>query len=44
MFGVLTLAWKWMFAELSQQESFLKWVLIVHAVAWILQFIGHGVF
>jgi uncharacterized membrane protein YGL010W len=26
------------------EESFLTWVLVIHIVAWILQFVGHGVF
>lgn len=39
----MAFAWRLIFEGMDNQ-SFLKWVLITHVVAWIFQFIGHGVF
>ncbi len=25
-------------------DSFVRWLIIIHVVAWIFQFVGHGVF
>jgi len=44
LIGLLVVGWKTAFAELGKEESFVKWLILVHTVAWILQFIGHGVF
>ena len=44
LMSLLTVGWKAAFADVSQEPSFYKWVITAHTVAWILQFIGHGVF
>lgn len=43
LMAALALGWQKVFADFDG-ESYKKWVLIVHIIAWILQFIGHGVF
>lgn len=39
----LALGWQKVFFDFDEQ-NYKKWVLIVHVIAWILQFVGHGVF
>ena len=39
----LHVAWKKGLANVPE-ESFLSWVLAIHIISWVLQFIGHGVF
>lgn len=36
-------AWKFAFSGMDEQ-TFLIWVVGIHIVAWVLQFVGHGVF
>jgi uncharacterized membrane protein YGL010W len=36
-------AWKNLFKDVESQ-TLLKYVIIIHIVSWIFQFIGHGVF
>lgn len=43
LMAAMALGWQKIFADFDG-ESYKKWVLIVHVVAWILQFVGHGVF
>jgi uncharacterized membrane protein YGL010W len=40
---VIAYGWKQAFSEIDS-DTFFKWIVIVHVVAWIFQFIGHGVF
>lgn len=42
MLGMM-LGWKQIFDGMDR-ESFFKWVIIVHILGWVFQFIGHGVF
>lgn len=39
----MALAWRLIFEGMDNQ-SFLRWVIAAHIVAWVFQFIGHGVF
>lgn len=39
----MAIAWRLIFEGMDSQ-SFFKWVITAHIVAWIFQFIGHGVF
>jgi len=39
----LTLLWKYSFSGM-EENSFFNWVIGVHVISWIMQFIGHGVF
>jgi uncharacterized membrane protein YGL010W len=41
--AAMALVWKEIFGNMEGGEL-IKWVLITHVVAWIFQFIGHGVF
>lgn len=38
-----SLGWKAIFASYSQEEMF-KIILVLQIFAWVLQFVGHGVF
>ena len=40
---LLSQAWKWAFSDYSNAELY-KLVVIIQIFAWVLQFIGHGVF
>ena len=39
----MTAGWKAAFTGMPE-ETFFVWVISIHVIAWILQFIGHGVF
>jgi hypothetical protein len=41
--AITTAGWQLAFAGMEQQ-TFLLWVVGIHITAWVLQFIGHGVF
>ena len=42
---MLGMAYGWRLAFAGMEEDkFFKWVIGIHIVSWILQFIGHGVF
>lgn len=41
--AALTLLWQKIFAGMDQ-DAFFFWVVTTHIVAWVLQFVGHGVF
>jgi uncharacterized membrane protein YGL010W len=41
--AALTLLWQKIFTGMNQ-DAFFFWVITTHIVAWVLQFIGHGVF
>lgn len=40
---LITAAWKAVFTGMEEEQFFI-WVISIHIIAWILQFIGHGVF
>lgn len=39
----MTAGWKFAFTGMAE-ETFFIWVISIHVIAWIFQFIGHGVF
>jgi uncharacterized membrane protein YGL010W len=41
--AAMTFVWQKIFTGMDE-NSFFFWVITVHIVSWILQFIGHGVF
>lgn len=43
LMALMIWAWQAVFTGMDEQ-SFLYWVLAIHIVSWVLQFIGHGVF
>ena len=40
---LLHLAWKAAFAGMDEYKMF-YWVVALHIIGWVMQFIGHGVF
>jgi uncharacterized membrane protein YGL010W len=40
---VLNVAWK-KGLENIPEENVVSWVLAIHIISWVLQFVGHGVF
>ena len=43
LMGVMALGWRAAFSGMEEKQFF-TWVIVIHIVSWILQFIGHGVF
>ena len=43
LMALMIWAWQAVFTGMDE-KSFLYWVLAIHIVSWVLQFIGHGVF
>lgn len=39
----LTVVWKLAFKDM-EESAFFAWVIAIHILAWVLQFVGHGVF
>jgi uncharacterized membrane protein YGL010W len=39
----LTGVWKLAFNNM-EESAFFTWVISIHILAWVLQFVGHGVF
>ena len=46
MFAVMllmTAGWRLAFSGM-EEKTFFTWVIVIHIVSWVLQFVGHGVF
>lgn len=40
---IMTAGWHFAFSGMSE-DTFVIWVVSIHILAWVFQFIGHGVF
>lgn len=40
---IMMAAWHLAFSGMEEQTFFI-WVISIHIIAWVLQFVGHGVF
>ena len=43
MMGAMGWGWKLAFDGMEEKQ-FLTWVIVIHIISWVLQFVGHGVF